>query len=118
MVSSVCLKQEPDSVTQEDISRLVEIAGRVWRVSITNIRRGHCRRSIVARAACAVVLGETCSNAASLMKYNGNGTLARLRRIVSEKMDCPVDGARIHRLIDLVRAEMPHLLAKLVVPDA
>jgi hypothetical protein len=52
------------------------------------------------------------------MKYNGNGTLARLRRIVSEKMDCPVDGARIHRLIDLVRAEMPHLLAKLVVPDA
>jgi hypothetical protein len=110
------LKRNPTAPDEADVKRLFELAAEVWRVTPARIMAGRGRRGATARNVVCVVLGETMPDAWWHCGYRSTSNQTRAGEAVMRYLDCPVDGARIHRLLDLVQAEMPWLLEKLVVP--
>jgi hypothetical protein len=112
------LKRESLEIEKQDAKRLLELVASVWRINTGRIMSGKGRRGATARNVACAILSETVPDAWRACGYRSENSQRAARCAMVQYMDCPVDGARIHRLVDLVRAEMPHLLAKLVVPDA
>jgi hypothetical protein len=67
--------------------------------------------------ACAILAESMPDSAWRLCGYSNESAVTKARLAMLRYLDCPIDGARIHRLLDLVQAEMPYLLEKLVVPE-
>lgn len=101
----------------EDAQRLFEMIAGIWRVRPSSVRRGFGKRGACGRNVACAILGETIPEAWILCGYAKRTAMDHARLAMLRYLDCPIDGARIHRLLDLVAAEMPWLLEKLVVPE-
>ena len=111
------LKRNEKTPDEDDAKRLFELVGLVWRVPAGFVRAGIGGRGARGRNVACAILAETKTKAWRLCGYKTEVSEIKAKRAIVRYLDCPIDGARIHRLLALVSAEMPWLLEKLVVPE-